>query len=142
MPPDRNSPVSAKDTSLRSRETIARKQVSADQIIRKTQTKPIMTTTIDQLIETGICQGKTISLHYQGNPRRIIPLVFGLLKNGKEAVLCFKINGIDEDGPDLSIRLYHLHKITQPRINEESLPFSRKIDYYLTKHFRKVYVKV
>jgi hypothetical protein len=101
-----------------------------------------MTTTIDQTIMAGISAGKTLSLEYQGNPRRIIPLVYGLLKNGKEALLCYKINHVDEDGPDLSIRLYHAHKISGLCLNEEQLPFSRKIDYYLTKHYRSVYVKV
>jgi hypothetical protein len=101
-----------------------------------------MTTTIDQTIMAGISANQTLSLDYQGNPRRVIPLVFGLLKNGKEALLCYKINSIDEDGPDLSIRLYHAHKITDLSLNEEQLPFSRKIDYYLTKHYRQVYVKV
>lgn len=101
-----------------------------------------MTKTIDQTILAGISANQTLSLEYQGNPRRVIPLVYGMLKNGKEALLCYKINCIDQDGPDLSIRLYHASKISGLKLNEEQLPFSRKIDYYLTKHYRQVYVKV
>lgn len=89
-----------------------------------------------------IAKGESISLDYQGNPRQIIPLVYGELKNGREAVLCYKINEENGHGPELSIRLYHSHKISNVKRTGREMPFSRKIDYYLTKHFRKVYVKV
>lgn len=97
---------------------------------------------LEKIIQDGIAHGQAMALEYQGNSRRIIPLVHGLLKNGKEAVLCYKINSVDADGPDLAIRLYHSHKITNPQLTGEAFPFSRKIDYYLTKHFRTVYTKV
>lgn len=90
----------------------------------------------------AIQRGHLIECEYQENPRTIIPLAWGKMKNGKNALLCFKINGYDEDGPDLSIRLYHAHKIKFAEIAGEAPPFSKKIDYYLTKHFRKIYIQV
>lgn len=89
-----------------------------------------------------IDRGEILSLDYQGNPRQIIPLVYGVLKNGKEAVLCYKINEGDHEGPELAMRLYHSAKISNVHRTGIELPFSRKIDYYLTKHFRAVYSKV
>ncbi|MEM7035684.1 MAG: hypothetical protein AAF570_01820 [Bacteroidota bacterium] len=95
-----------------------------------------------KILQDVINEGQSLNLEYQGNPRHIIPLVFGELKNGKEAVLCYKINGVDEENPELSIRLYHSHKISNVKKTGRELSFNRKIDYYLTKHFRTVYVKV
>ena len=89
--------------------------------------------THDQKIIDAIESGESLSLTYQGNPRKVIPLAYGLLKNGKEALLCYKINAIYDDGPDLSIRLYHIHKVDNVEPGKEHYPFSRKIDYYLTK---------
>ena len=96
------------------------------------------TATPPEILNAFISQ-QTLSLNYQGNPRRVIPLFFGLLKNGKEALLCYKINSIDEDGPDLSIRLYHMHKVSEMVVSDQVVPFSRKVDYYITKHFSMVF---
>lgn len=89
-------------------------------------------------IKEAIKAGKTLQLDYQGQSLHVIPLVLGELKNGKEAMLCYKTN----DEGDLSIRLYHMHKVTNLLIGIESAPHSKNIDYYLTKHFRTIYAKV
>ena len=82
-----------------------------------------------------------ISLRYQKNPRTIIPLVYGKLKNGKNAVLCYKVYQNDDSNPEIALRLYHCEKISRVRVIGDSLPVNRKIDYYLTKHFGTVYQK-
>lgn len=89
----------------------------------------------------AIARGETLQLEYQGNPREIIPLVFGRLRNGREAVLCYKIGDFRDGEPELLIRLYHLEKIRHVRKTPFRHRFNRKIDYYLTKHFTTVYQK-
>ncbi len=93
------------------------------------------------LICEAIRGHQMISLHYQGNPRRIIPLVFGELKNGRQAVLCYKYNGPNSHEPEIVLRLYHLEKISHVESLDIVLDVNRKIDYYLTKHFAAVYQK-
>lgn len=93
------------------------------------------------LICNAIGEGSAIQLEYQGNVRQIIPLVYGMLRNGREAVLCYKINSIHNGEPDLVIRLYHLEKIRNVKPQGFRYPCNRRIDYYLTKHFTTVYQK-
>lgn len=81
--------------------------------------------------------GAILPLNYQGNSRRVIPLAFGTLKNGKEALLCYKV-----EGEDLAIRLYHTSKISRLGDPQPGVSFDRKIDYYLTKHFRSIQCRV
>lgn len=79
---------------------------------------------------------------YRGNARKVIPLVFGRLKNGKEAVLCYKIVEDNPGEPTLLIRLYHWEylDILSPAPLEADIDF--EIRYYLTRHFATVYGKV
>lgn len=93
------------------------------------------------LIAEAIRNQEMLALHYQGNPRRIIPLVFGELKNGRQAVLCYKYNGLGCEEPEMVLRLYHLEKISHVMRTDIVMEVNRKIDYYLTKHFASVYQK-
>jgi hypothetical protein len=90
----------------------------------------------------AILHNETVKLQYQGNDRHVIPLVFGMLKNGKEALLCYKLDEMPDGSFLQSIRLYHADKITDLEPTGRSLPHSRKIDYYLTRHYRRVYLQV
>ena len=90
----------------------------------------------------AISENKTLKLDYQGNPRHVIPLVYGVLKNGKEALLCYKIIGEHNNHLDLAIRLYHLDKISNVKSTDRVIQESWEIDYYLTKHFKTIYSKI
>lgn len=93
-------------------------------------------------INAAIMAGHTVRLEYQGNRRHVIPLVFGMLKNGKEALLCYKLDELEDGSILQSIRLYHADKIEHVSGTITSVPHSRKIDYFLTRHFRRVYIQV
>lgn len=89
----------------------------------------------------AISKGEILQLDYQGNPRSIVPLVYGVLKNGKKAILCYKISHPQSGMPELALRLYHFDKITFLENSGRSIEVNRKIDYYLTKHFATVFQK-
>ena len=90
----------------------------------------------------AIFSQKTLKLDYQGKPRHVIPLVYGVLKNDKEALLCYKIIGEHNNHLDLAIRLYHLAKISNAEVTDRVIQESWEIDYYLTKHFKTIYSKI
>lgn len=98
--------------------------------------------TIPHSLADAILHGQTLLLHYQDNPRHVIPLVFGRLKNGKDALLCYKIEPLPDGTHSQSIRLYHAGKISDVQPTGQSVPHSRRIDYFLTRHFRRVYIQV
>ena len=80
----------------------------------------------------------TKSLLKAGAPRLLITLTSSdfdaYLEWGEESGGGFEtVDSDDDSGGGTNSQL---------EVNNESLPFSRKIDYYLTKHFRKVYAKV
>ena len=81
---------------------------------------------------------EVIQLNYQDHPRTIVPLVYGELKNGRRAVLCYKINQLESGDTEMVLRLYHTDKITQLRRPGRTMEVNRRIDYYLTKHFATV----
>lgn len=95
-----------------------------------------------EAISQAIQNREVISLEYQGNPRNIIPLVYGELKNGRQAVLCYKIVASEDGGAELFLRLYHIEKIRHLHRTSLVSEVKRKIDYYLTKHFASVFQKV
>jgi hypothetical protein len=97
--------------------------------------------TIPQPLADAIMQGQTIRLCYQDNPRHVIPLVYGRLKNGKDA-LCYKLDVLPDGSITQSIRLYHASKISDIETTGQHLPYSRRIDYFLTRHFRRVYIQI
>lgn len=99
-----------------------------------------VTTTLAATAEIGtaLSEGRELTLLYQGNNRRVIPLAHGVLKNGKEALLCYKVD-IVYGGQVHSIRLYHMSKVTDVKIGGGSAPHSKRIDYYLTRHFKSIH---
>ena len=107
---------------------------------RSSQARPGNTNAHEQAIE-AIAKGEILTLDYQGNPRSIVPLVYGVLKNGKKAILCYKISHPESGMPELALRLYHFEKISFLERSGRSIDVNRKIDYYLTKHFATVYQK-
>lgn len=96
--------------------------------------------TLDTTISDAIANGEILRLQYQGHPRRIVPLVYGILKNGKKAVLCYKINP-NPEGPEMALRCYHLEKISHLQTSGISAEVNRKVDYYLTKHFSEIHAQ-
>ena len=88
---------------------------------------------------TAIETGYSIRLGYQDNPRHVIPLVYGRLKNGKDALLCYKLDVLPDGSITQSIRLYHMDKVSNIVETGIHIPFSRRIDYFLTRHFRTTY---
>lgn len=64
-----------------------------------------------------------------------------MLKNGKKAILCYKISHSDSGMPELALRLYHFEKISHLTRSGHHIEVNRKIDYYLTKHFASVFQK-
>lgn len=90
-------------------------------------------------IIAAIEQGEVLHLKYQDNSRKVVPLVYGVLKNGKRALLCYKIGEPGDNMPELAIRLYHFDKISDLERSGQLRTVDRKIDYYLTKHFASVY---
>lgn len=107
---------------------------------RAQQARPA-TTSAQQQISAAIAAGEILQLNYQGNPRSIVPLVYGILKNGKKAILCYKINHPSCGFPEMALRLYHLDKVSHLQGTGHVREVNRKIDYYLTKHFASVYQK-
>ena len=95
-----------------------------------------------QTIVQAIEGKEVLSLEYQGNRRRIVPMVYGMLKNGRKAILCYKIVEQEGQAPELFMRLYHEEKIRHLYRTGEKMPLNRKIDYYLTKHFGQVFQKI
>gem|GEM_PF-6486666 len=95
-----------------------------------------------EAITQAIHNREVVNLEYQGNPRSIIPLVYGELKNGRKAVLCYKIVAQEGGASELYLRLYHLEKIRHLHRTTTVGEVNRKIDYYLTKHFASVFQKV
>lgn len=91
---------------------------------------------IDQ-IKSAIDQGQTLQCEYQGHPRHVVPLCVGGLKNGRSAMLCYKIEEREGKPMELFMRLYHLEKMVI-RGTGIALTVDRKIDYYLTKHFSRI----
>lgn len=104
-----------------------------------------METVIDMIPEPladAILQGQTLRLRYQENHRHVIPLVYGRLKNGKDALLCYKLDVLPDGSITQSIRLYHASKISGIEATGQHIPYSRRIDYFLTRHFRRVYIQI
>lgn len=95
-----------------------------------------------EAIIEAIQNREMLSLEYQGNARRIIPMVYGILKNGRKAILCYKIVESEGRPAELYLRLYHLEKIRHLKRTHQVMEINRKIDYYLTKHFGQVFQKV
>lgn len=96
-----------------------------------------------QAIEDAIQNRETIHVKYRGGSRHVIPLVYGRLRNGREALLCYKI--LDHDAPaqsEIAFRLYHLSFLEPVKLPGEQVQNIPSIDYYLTKHFAAVYAKV
>jgi len=92
-----------------------------------------------ELLEQGISERKTLNLKYQGNDRTVIPLVYGVLKNGKEALLCYKQL---KNPVDYALRLYHIKKLSAIQITDDEFYPPVQIDYYLTKHFKTIYSRI
>ncbi len=97
---------------------------------------------IPEALADAIMEGLTIRLNYQDNPRHVIPLVYGRLKNGKDALLCYKLDVLPDGSITQSIRLYHASKISEITATGQHIPYSRRIDYFLTRHFRRVYIQI
>ena len=95
-----------------------------------------------QAIVTAIAHKEVLCLEYQGNRRTIIPMVYGILKNGRKAILCYKIVEQEGQPAELFMRLYHEEKIRHLYRTGIQMPINRKIDYYLTKHFGQVFQKI
>ena len=98
--------------------------------------------TIPEPLADAIMQGQTLRLNYQDNARHVIPLVYGRLKNGKDALLCYKLDVLPDGSITQSIRLYHASKISGIQATGQHIPYSRRIDYFLTRHFRRVYIQI
>ena len=90
-------------------------------------------------LNAAIQSGNTLKISYQDNNRHVIPLVYGRLKNGKDALLCYKLDVLPDGSITQSIRLYHADKISNITETGIHIPYSRRIDYFLTRHFRSTY---
>lgn len=102
----------------------------------------VMSVSYHDAIVNAISNREVLCLEYQGNSRRIIPMVYGILKNGRKAVLCYKIVETPGQPSELYLRLYHIEKIRHLHGTSTRMEVNRKIDYYLTKHFGQVYQKI
>jgi len=93
---------------------------------------------MEKIITEGIRLNNSLRLQYDGNDRHVIPLAWGMLKNGREGLLCYKLDELPDGSFTQSIRLYYSDKIADVKVEGLQLPFSRKIDYYLPRHYRQV----
>lgn len=85
---------------------------------------------------TDFKKGEKWEVKYRGHDRTIIPLVYGTLKNGKDALLCLR--SIDHTDK-WEIRLFHRDKLNvRARMKYTGNLTERQIDHYLTKHFSTI----
>jgi len=91
---------------------------------------------MENIIINAIKTDSTIRLKYDGNDRHVMPLVFGTCRNGKESLLCYKIDLNERQETVLSVRLYYMEKVTDVCSDGAVVSFPRKISYYLSRFFK------
>jgi hypothetical protein len=93
-----------------------------------------------EMIVQAIQEGRNLTLEYKNNPRHVIPLAFGMCRNGRQGLLCLKVD-VQPNGQQVySIRLYYGDCLSNIALKASIKHSRRGIEYYCTRHFRQRYI--
>jgi hypothetical protein len=93
-----------------------------------------------EMIVQAIQDGRSLTLEYKDNPRHVIPLAFGMCRNGRQGLLCLKVDAQPNGQQAYSIRLYYGDCLSNI-VPREGIAHSRRgTEYYCARHFRQRYI--